>query len=205
MLYELAHTIQSYLPFVWNLIEDMNSFLFVVRYGKKLKVVPNILNSFSTSFSLCVAENSDAPDLAEFFSRQPVSAYEYFKPHNFDRKTIEELVRRKSYLFFLVKDEEKIVGYYFLRCFFMGKSYLGKIVDVDYRGKGIGKLMCLSAMEVATSMGLHMYETISKNNIASLYSTQKVLDTKILKEMPGNYIYIEDLPKAKNMKYENDN
>ena len=57
-------------------------------------------------------------------------------------------------------------------------------------------MMCLSAMEVAIHCGLRMYETISKNNLASLYSTQKVLDTRIIEELEDNYIYIEDLPKG---------
>ena len=64
----------------------------------------------------------------------------------------------------------------------MGKAYLGKMVDADYRGKGLGKDMCLAAMDLASMLKLRMYETISKDNLSSLYSTQKVLDVKIIKE-----------------------
>ena len=70
------------------------------------------------------------------------------------------------------------------------------MVDHQHQGKGVGKMMCLSAMEIAGMLGMHMYETISKDNLSSLYSTQKVLDTKLIKELENNYIYIEDFPQG---------
>ena len=36
---------------------------------------------------------------------------------------------------------------------------------------------------------------ISKDNLASLYSTQKVLETKVIEEMANGYLYIEDIRK----------
>ena len=94
---------------------------------------------------------------------------------------------------YIVKDGDYPVGYFFLRSFFFGKAYLGKIVDHDHQGKGIGKMMCLCAMDIASALGLRMFETISRDNLSSLYSTQNVLVTRIVKEMPDNYLMIEDL------------
>ena len=97
---------------------------------------------------------------------------------------------------FCVRDSEnRIIGYFFLRCFFIGKAFLGKMVDVNAQGKGIGTQMCLCAMDIAKALGLRMFETISKDNIASLRSTEKVLDVRIVEEMDNNYLYIEDLRK----------
>ena len=67
------------------------------------------------------------------------------------------------------------------------------MVDHDYQGKGIGKTMCLCAMDIASALGLRMFETISKDNLSSLFSTQNVLETRIVEEMPDNYLMIEDL------------
>ena len=50
-------------------------------------------------------------------------------------------------------------------------------------------------MDIASALGLRMFETISKYNLASLYSTQNVLEARIIKEMSNNYIYIEDVRK----------
>lgn len=138
----------------------------------------------------------DVLPLATFFAKQPAESFTYFQPHGFDEKSIKRLVKNKAYLIFLVCNGKDIVGYYFLRCFFIGKSFLGKMVDHEYQGKGIGKMMCLSAMDVATHLHLRMFETISKDNLSSLYSTQKVLDPKLIEEMDNNYIYIEDFPKG---------
>ena len=48
-------------------------------------------------------------------------------------------------------------------------------------------------MDIAKALGLRMFETISKENIASLRSTEKVLNTRIVEEMENGYLYIEDL------------
>lgn len=56
--------------------------------------------------------------------------------------------------------------------------------------------MCLTAMNLASMLKLRMFETISKDNLSSLYSTQKVLDVKIIRELPDNYLYIEFFPKV---------
>lgn len=196
MLYKIAHFLQERLSFIWNFIEILNSWLFSLRYGRKLQGIQLILTKHQGKFIIREAKLKDVDAIVSFFQAQPSESFEFFKPHEFDAKTTKKLIKNKSYLFFIVLDGSQVVGYYFLRSFFMGKSYLGKLVDYRYRGKGIGKKMCLSAMEVAIHCGLRMYETISKDNLASLYSTQKVLDTRIIEEMEDNYIYIEDLPKG---------
>jgi len=196
MLYKIAHFLQERLSFIWNFIEFLNSWLFSLRYGRKLQGIQPILTKHQGKFIIREAKLKDVDAIVSFFQAQPSESFEFFKPHEFDAKTTKKLIKNKSYLYFIVLDGSQVVGYYFLRSFFMGKSYLGKLVDYRYRGKGIGKKMCLSAMEVAIHCGLRMYETISKDNLASLYSTQKVLDTRIIEEMGDNYIYIEDLPKG---------
>lgn len=196
MLYKIAHFLQERLSFIWNFIEFLNSWLFSLRYGRKLQGIQSILTKHQGKFIIREAKLKDVDAIVSFFQAQPSESFEFFKPHEFDAKTTKKLIKNKSYLYFIVLDGSQVVGYYFLRSFFMGKSYLGKLVDYRYRGKGIGKKMCLSAMEVAIHCGLRMYETISKDNLASLYSTQKVLDTRIIEEMEDNYIYIEDLPKG---------
>ena len=138
------------------------------------------------NFIVREATLKDVDAIISFFEAQPKESFDFFKPHLFNAPTTKKLIKNRSYLFFIVLDGSQVVGYYFLRSFFMGKSYLGKLVDYRYRGKGIGKMMCLSAMEVAIHCGLRRYETISKENLASLYSTQKVLDTRIIEEMEDN-------------------
>ena len=193
MIYKLAHFFQAHLAFLWNSIEYVNAWLFKIRYGQKVQeIAPTILAQYPQTYAVSPA---DIPALESFFSKQPAEAFEYFKPHDFDEKTLLRLAKNPSFLMYMVKDGDEIVGYFFLRSFFMGKSFLGKMVDFQSQGKGIGKKMCCCAMDLASAIGLKMFETISKDNLASLYSTQNVLEVRIIKEMSNNYIYIEDVRK----------
>ena len=196
MVYELTHFLQNKAPFVWEEVERVNSALFQIRYGWKMRRMDDILRHYP-SFS--IVEGVSVPVLLRFFETQPESAYRYFKPHSFDENSLRILQRRKSFLMFCARDpENKIVGYFFLRCFFIGKAFLGKMVDVNSQGKGIGTQMCLCAMDIAQALGLRMFETISKDNIASLRSTEKVLNIRIVEELENDYLYIEDLGKKSN-------
>lgn len=160
-----------------------------MRYGRK--DISAILEQYP---GFAEVQAADVPALVRFFAAQPEEAFRFFRPHGFDGKTLRKLQRRKSFLMYCVRDGEgQIVGYFFLRCFFIGNAFLGKMVDVNSQGKGIGTQMCLCAMDIAQALGLRMFETISKENIASLRSTEKVLNTRIVEEMENGYLYIEDL------------
>lgn len=197
MLYQISHFIIDKFPFVWHLIEWLNEKLFLLCYGRKLPEISTVLENYQVIYQIQEASLKDVPKLVSFFAEQPKGSFIYFHPHGFDEKSICQLVKRRSYLLYLVLDPDNvIVGYFFLRCFFIGKCFLGKMVDHEHQGKGIGQMMCLKAMDIATLLRMRMFETISKENLSSLYSTQKVLDTKIIKEMDNNYIYIEDFPKG---------
>lgn len=192
MLYELAHFIQKHIKPVWSVVEGVNACLFKLRYGGRLKRLSEVISAYP---GVCSVVKEDAVDLAAFFSNQPEGAYDYFKPHKFDEKALARLAKNPSMLMYVVKDADVIVGYFFLRCFFMGKSYLGKMVDVNHQGKGIGQKMCSCAMDIASSLGVRMFESISKDNPSSLLSSQKVLETKVIKELDNGYLYIEDIRK----------
>lgn len=169
MLYELTHFIQAKIPWIWNIVEFANSELFAIQHRITLKELPALLGDYQNELAMTMAAETDAVALAEFFAEQPEDAFVFFKPHAFDEKTLRKLAKRKA--------------------------SLGKMVDINAQGQGIGKKMCLCAMVVASKLDLRMYETISKENIASLYSTQHVLDVKIVKEMGNGYLYKEDIKK----------
>lgn len=197
MLYELAHILQSKFPFIWNGIECMNSSLFYIKHRKKLRLIPDILEKYSKEYNVRAADISDLDKLVRFFAEQPNEAYEYFKPHSFEAKTVKRLIRRKSYLFFIVENSGCIVGYFFLRCYYPSKCFRGKIVDYRWRNKGIAKLMGEVSMEIASTLGLKMYGTISSENIASLASASAVNEIRIIENLPNGYMYIEYLPKRR--------
>ena len=195
-MYQLAHFIIKHFPFLWDIVEFFNEKLFLLRYGRRLKQLYVCLEKYKGEYLIKEATLDDLSPLVSFFARQPQESYEFFQPHGFDEKSLKTLIKRKSYLMYIVEKGDDIIGYLFLRCFFMGKCYRGKMVDINWRGKGIAVLMGKVATDVSSALGLRMFGTISKANAASLFSSQASNEIRIVKELPNDYLYIEYLPKT---------
>ena len=194
MLYKIAHLLRDKLSWLWNIIEWINGVIFFMRYGKKLKN----LRLTTVPKGYIILELRDIPIelLLEFFERQPEEAYTYFRPHGFDAKSIKLLQRNKAFLGYVLQDmsNEHIAGYCFNRCFFHGQGFRGRMVDIDYRGKGLGTAMNKILNEVGFGIGLRLFETVSKDNVASYKSALSASNVKVVKELPHNELYLEILP-----------
>lgn len=195
MLYQLSHFIKDRLPFVWNVIEYINEKLFLLRYGSQFQNISRCLEKYQGEYQIKEASLDEVLPMVTFFEEQPQESYKYFQPHGFDEKSIKRIINRKSQIMILAKKENQIVGYMFLRCFFNGKCFRGKVVDYRWRGKGIAVLLGEVSTDIASALKLRMFGTISRNNVSSLHSSQASNEIKILEELPDNYLYIEYLPK----------
>ena len=193
-LYSIAHTLKDKLPFIWDAIEKVNEWLFVLRYGKKVKNMA--VTCMPEGYELVELKDIDTTLIVKFFEHQPEEAYIFFKPHGFDEKSIKRLQKNKSYLAYLLIDKVngQIAGYCFNRCFFQGKGFRGRMVDVNYRGKGLGTAMNKMLNEVGFGIGLRLFESVSKDNVASYKSALSASNVKVVKELPHNELYLEILP-----------
>lgn len=191
MLYKLAHLLRDKLSWLWNLIELLNSWLFSMRYGKKVKVFS--FTQRPEGYSFVPLRDVPTEKIVAFFEHQPEEAYTFFKPHGFDKKSIKRLQKNKSFLAYVLLDSENgnIAGYCFNRCFFHGVGYRGRMVDIDYRGKGLGTAMNKLLNEVGFGIGLRLFETVAKDNVASYRSALSASHVKVVKELPGNELYLE--------------
>ena len=194
MLYKIAHILRDKLCWLWNIIEKINGVIFNIRYGKKLKAF-----SFTTvpeGYDIVPIKSIPTSNLVAFFEHQPEEAYTYFRPHGFDAKSIKLLQRNKAFLGYVLKDKANnvIAGYYFNRCFFHGQGFRGRMVDINYRGKGLGTAMNKLLDEVGFGIGLRLFETVSKDNIASYRSAMSASNVKVVKELGHNELYLEILP-----------
>lgn len=193
MLYKVAHILRDKLGWLWNIIEKINSWLFLLRYGKRLNAF-----SFSTvANGYDILPLSDVPTnrMVAFFEQQPEESYTFFHPHGFDATSIKKIQMNRSFLAYVLLENNNIVGYVFLRSFFTGKCFRGKMVDYQHRGKGLAKILGMIANEIAFNIGLRMFATVSPENIASFASTKAVNEIKIIKQMPNGDYLIEELPK----------
>ncbi|MBR6081590.1 MAG: transcriptional regulator [Salinivirgaceae bacterium] len=195
ILYKLAHILRDKFFFVWNAVEWVNSFFFVALRKRKLLKISEILESFKDEYEYRETSVNDVHILAKFFAEQPVESFEFFSPHAFDETALCRVIKNRAFLTFVVLDGDKIVGYFFLRCFMNGKAFRGKFVDYRYRGKGIAKRQGYAMTKIAQALNVRVFETISPENYASLASSKAVNEVRILKTLDNGYYYIEDLPK----------
>lgn len=206
MLYSIAHFVKDKIPFVWNLIDLINSFLFSLRYGRRLESVCGNLNLKRESkkgVQVTVESMADisASEMVLFFASQPEEAYRYFRPHGFDAESIKKLQRNKSFIAYVFRDvdNQKIVGYFFLRSFFMGKAYRGRMVDYSYQSKGLATLGNQLMNEIGFGIGLRIFESVSRKNVASYRSSIAASDTRVVKEMENDEILLEVVRENKNL------
>lgn len=193
MLYKIAHILRDKMGWLWNLIEWLNSMLFSLRYGKRLRAF-----SFTTvpeGYEIFAMKDVPTEQLVAFFEHQPEEAFEFFHPHGFDKKSIKRLQGNKAFIAYVLKDSlsGNIAGYCFNRSFFHGVGYRGRMVDIDYRGKGLGTAMNKMLNEVGFGIGLRLFETVSKDNVASYKSAMSASNVKVVKELPENELYLEIL------------
>lgn len=194
MLYEIAHFVKDHLTFMWDVIEWGNSVAFSVKYRKGLRNIDEIVNEgVPEPYGMRAVQVGDVAVLRDFFAGQPEEAFAYFNPHGFDEKSLKKIVRRKSFLAFLLivhgTAGDEIVGYAFMRSFLNGSSYRGYMVDVKHRGRGLAKIIGFGLNRVGDALNLTMYKSISPENPASMKATEKVCDIKILKTLEnGDYL-----------------
>lgn len=193
-VYHIAHLLRDKLGWIWDFIEEINSFLFTLRYGQRIKNM--VVTMVPDGFIMKPLNEIPTQDLVSFFCRQPENAYDFFRPHGFDVTSIKHLQRNKAFLAYVLKDEynNAIAGYCFNRCFVNGVGYRGRMVDINYRGKGLGTSMNKILNEVGFGIGLRLFETVSKDNVASYRSAMSASGIKVMKEMPNNELYLEILP-----------
>lgn len=189
MLYKLAHFIQEKCPWAWEAVESINAFFCGLKIGDTRKLQDCLASGVR------IVDINDIGRLADFFARQPKDNYRWFRPHAFDEVTLKKLLERKSYIIYVMEDNDEIIGYAFLRCFLNGKCFLGKMVDVNHQGKGVCTNLCAVGMDIAVKIGFRMFESINKENIGSMKASQKACDVIVVEELENGDVLIEDRPR----------
>ncbi|CDN30865.1 hypothetical protein BN938_0761 [Mucinivorans hirudinis] len=191
MIVRLLKFLKNKSPFVWQAIEYCNGLAVSLFYGNKIRKATMPVFTNDKLFAYRELSVCDLTALETMLSCQPYGFDEFFKPHNFDIKTLKRLFRNPAFLMLGAFDGEKIAGYFFIRFFTNRTAFRGKMVDAKYQGKGIAKEMGRIMTEIALGAGFRLFATISKSNYGSMASSVAVNEIKIIKELPNNYLYIE--------------
>ena len=194
MLYKLAHILRDKFSWAWNLIEWVNALIFSWRYGKKLKGLA--FTTVPEGYDILPIKEIATEKLVEFFLHQPEEAFTYFKPHGFDAQSIRRLQRNRAFMAYVLLEKASgaIAGYCFNRCFFHGVGYRGRMVDISFRGRGLGTLMNKLLNEAGFGIGLRLFESVSRDNVASYRAALSASKVRVLQELPDNELYLEILP-----------
>lgn len=181
-------------PQVWKAVEWVNGLLFGLLYRNMGQRASGVLHEYVVSgFEFSVVEESDLSGLSVFLLGQPREHLVYFNPHGFDLVTLKRLFANRAFLMMKVtrSSDRCIMGYFFLRCFFIGRAFHGLMVDRQAEGRNLGTSMWALSMQICSDMGLRMFATISSHNIASLASVRKATQVSVRKVLVDGYLLIE--------------
>jgi hypothetical protein len=185
--------IKHHLAFLWKIIEWINNLLFSITYARSMFRISDEVIAVNTlnPYTFRILGISDAEALFELIKSQNPHDLKYFNPHSFDLDTIRKHLNKQSFLMMGALDGNKIVGYFFLRFFANKKCFVGRIIDKEYRGKGIGPVMNEIMYQTSWGMGFRCLSTISKNNRAVMNAHSKNRSMVILKELHNDYLLVE--------------
>ena len=192
MILVILKKIKTSCPWIWEMIEGCNGIVVGFLYGNRIReATADALKNVESPYPFRKLIPSDAEMLVDFINRQPEGFDKFFKPHAFDLKTFRKVLKNHTYTLIGCFDEEKLIGYCFIRFVANKSAYRGKIVDRAYQGRGIAKQMGIVMTNVALNSGFRLFATISKKNVASMKSSNAVNDIRIIKELHDDYVYIE--------------
>ncbi len=178
---------------LWKIIDWGNGILFLWFYQrKKQAVLGNVLGGLqSGTRTYRELQPSDIPSLMDLIKSQPSDDLTYFSPHGFDAESLQSQVQKPAFLMMGAFEDQKMLGYFFLRFFANRKCFVGRLIDRDFRGQGIGSYMNTIMYETAWNMGFRCLSTISKNNKAVMGAHAKNPTMLIIKDLQNDYLLVE--------------
>lgn len=99
-----------------------------------------------------------------------------------------------AFLMFGAYSEQGMVGYFFLRCFWNRKCFVGRLIDEPFEGQGIGRVMNQIMYHTAWWSGFRCMTTVSKHNNAIMRSHERNPHARFRQPLPNDYLLIEFSP-----------
>ncbi len=185
--------IKHHLSFLWEIIESLNGKLFSIFHSQRIyRVLPGVLKEYGLSeFIFRLLNPGDLPELRSLLEKQPPGRLEFFKPHALDEKALQKVFNNPSFLMMGAFKGPHLVGYFFLRCFWNKKCFVGRLIDEPFQGKGIGRTMNDIMYNTAWKADFRVFSTISKNNLSVMRSHANNPSMVVLKELKNDYLFVE--------------
>lgn len=193
MIVRILIYIKHHVSFLWQLIEWLNAFLFKILHGQRFnKILPEVIKSYGLpGFSFRKLAYNELPALQKLITKQATGRLDYFKPHGFDLPSLQKTYKNPSFIMMGAFDGPHLVGYFFLRCFWNRKCFVGRLIDQPFEGKGIGRVMNSIMYNIGWNAGFRVLSTISKNNQLVMKSHSNNPLMVILKELDNDFLFVE--------------
>lgn len=182
---------------LWKIIDWINGTIYLLVFKTKQEVVLESVLSESTEDRHIYRKlkEEDIQKVITIIDNQHADDLVYFQPHGFDYNSIITQYRNPSFLMMGVFDGDNLIGYFFLRFFANKKCFVGRLIDFNYRGKGIGAEMNRIMYQTAWKMGFRCLSTISQNNKAIMHSHSTNQNLVVLKTLKNGYLLVEFVEK----------
>lgn len=190
-------------PSIWCLVEWANARVVGIHYGTKLRRSADeaLEAKHQDGYRFVLLSSDDAAQLSGFLQAQPRERMRYFNPHAFDERGCKRALANPALRAFGIYSthedaDDKLVGYFFLRCFANRRSFVGRILDASVDGQGLGRLMNQVLYHTAWEAGFRVMTTVSRHNEMVMRSHRNNPHAKLLRELPNEYLLVEFLPEV---------
>ncbi len=180
-------------PALWGVVEWANALLFRLLHRARFKrQADRCLREFTLEpYVFRALGQDDLPGLSSLLDRQRAGRLDHFKPHGFDDASLLRAHRNPSFLMFGVFQDDNLVGYFFLRCFWTRTCFVGRLIDEPHEGRGIGRFMNHIMYNTAWRSGFRCMTTVSKNNAMIMRSHANNPAAHVRKTLPNDHLLIE--------------
>ena len=191
--------IKHRLPWLWRLVDGLNAWLYRVLHAARMRGVADQVcdQAEFEGYRARLLGQADLPALERLLARQGEERLRHFRPHAFDLASLVRACRNPAFLMFGVfcptaeKADSDLVGYFYLRCFWNRRCFVGRLIDCEYEGRGIGGLMNRVMYETAWQSGFRCLSTISKHNARIMRAHAQNRAMVVLDELPGEMLFVE--------------
>ncbi len=162
-------------PRLWAAGESINGLLFRLRMSHIHNHAASVLsNAHHLGYSFSLVTDGDITAISQMLNDAPLQYILNFAPHGFDEATLRRLLANPSFVLMKVTEDATglIVGYFFLRCFFIGRAFHGLFVKPGHNNQGIGTQMWRLSSLICERAHLSMHATIADSNLPSIKSLQ---------------------------------
>ena len=180
-------------PALWRVIEWANAVLFSLLHRARFeREAERSLRDFTLpTYDFRFLAATDLPALAVLIVRQAPGRLDHFKPHGFDQASLARVHANPSILMFGVFIGETLAGYFFLRCFWNRRCFVGRLIDEPHERRGIGRVMNRIMYATAWRSGFRCMTTVSKKNAMIMRSHANNPAAQVRRELPNDYLLIE--------------